>query len=142
MSLGMTAVSSLAVVSGQSLVARAGGLLGVAFFGAGAILLLWYGVTARGRGLCLDRDGFALVGWRRKPRHAWADIAKFSIVQVSAFTRVVGFALEDHVPRTHLIDANRSLAGVDGTLPSALAVRPEALAAALEAWRIRYRERG
>jgi len=55
---------------------------------------------------------------------------------------VVGFALEDHVPRTPLIDANRSLAGIDGTLPSALAVRPETLAATLDAWRIRYRERG
>jgi len=142
MSLGMTAVSSVGVVTGQSLEVRAGGLLGVLFFGAGAILLLRYGVTARGRGLRLDRDGFAIVGWRRKPRHAWADIANFSIVQVSGSTRVVGFVLEDHVPRTLLIDANRSLAGVDGTLPSALAVRPEALAAALDAWRIRYRERG
>jgi hypothetical protein len=142
--LGMTALAILLVVYGhygQSRALVAVGLLGATLCGVFGLVTLGTGLTARGRGMRLDREGFAIVGRRRTVRHAWADVAEFSVVHGLRGTPLVGYTLRDGISRTHLDNVSRWLWGVadaDGVVPNAPAVRPEALTAALESWRIRH----
>jgi len=144
--LGATALAILvAVFGGRSHALLSVGLLGAVICGIFGLISLGTGVMARGRGLRLDREGFAIVSRRRTQRHAWGDVAEFSIAKSLRGNPLVGYTLREHVQRTHQNNVSRrswGISDVDGVVPDVPTIRPEALAATLESWRVRYQDRG
>jgi hypothetical protein len=143
--LGATALAILLAVFGaHSPSLLSVGVLGALICGVFGLMSLGTGVMARGRGLRLDQEGFAIVSRRRTQRHAWGDVAEFSVVKSMRGNPLVGYTLRNRTLRTgqdYISRLQWGVSDVDGVMPSVPTVRPEALTAALESWRVRFQDR-
>lgn len=109
--------------------------LGVAFFGGAVPVLLL--LLVKGGSLRLDRDGLSISqAWTRRVV-AWSEVGEFEVAEVppSSMPMVVFDDLGATPGRTAA--ANLALVGRNSGLPDSYGLPPAALAALMNAWRLR-----
>ena len=107
------------------------GWIGIALFGAGALLFGW--LLVRPQVLRLDVQGFVLDGGlvRTPKRVAWADIERFFVYRAPRGGKLIGYNyLPGRAPPGPLRGIARAF-GADGGLPRNWTLSPEALVALL-----------
>jgi hypothetical protein len=109
------------------------GWLGLLFFGGGGIIYLVLGLTGN-QNLALDEDGFSVASAVRTYRYEWGNVTPFSVIRVGrARTKMVGFSVTNK--HSMLQNLNKTLVGAGGGLPNIYTMRPEKLAALMNAYR-------
>ncbi len=127
------AAGCLAVIRHPSTFPPAAAWAGLILFGGGGTVFLLLGLTGNAE-LTLDETGFVMASPRRNARYEWRDVTPFSVVRAGpAGHKMVGFSI---ISRTSLLQSfNQSLLGAGAALPDIYTMRPEDLAALMNAYR-------
>ncbi len=115
--------------------------LGIVFFGAGGLAMLW--AVIRPQRLELDARGLRFVGlFGRGFSVPWAEIETFGVwrVPTAPGARLVAFSRRSG--HSGWEGVSQALGAGDGAIPSGWPMSPERLAELLETWRLRYGDPG